>query len=110
MSDLTKQGSTRRWRELRAKILDRDHHSCWICQDYADQVDHIQPRARGGSDDPSNLAAICGSCNRRKRDKPAAFFGGKGHPQTPFMSSLPATAQTRPASPFLPPEETDGSR
>jgi 5-methylcytosine-specific restriction endonuclease McrA len=29
-------------------------------------VDHIRPRARGGSDDPSNLQAAHRSCNGRK--------------------------------------------
>ena len=30
------------------------------------QVEHIRPRARGGTDDVPNLALSCSTCNRRK--------------------------------------------
>jgi hypothetical protein len=30
------------------------------------EVEHIMPRARGGSDDPANLALACSPCNSRK--------------------------------------------
>jgi|tagenome__1003787_1003787.scaffolds.fasta_scaffold19928745_2 hypothetical protein len=30
------------------------------------EVEHIQPRARGGGEDLSNLALACSACNRRK--------------------------------------------
>lgn len=33
------------------------------------ELDHKMPKSRGGSDDPSNLCASCGSCNAQKRDK-----------------------------------------
>ena len=32
-------------------------------------MDHIQPRSKGGTNDESNLAAICKPCNLKKRDK-----------------------------------------
>jgi len=32
-------------------------------------TDHIVPRARGGSGDPSNLRVVCRSCNSRKGDR-----------------------------------------
>jgi 5-methylcytosine-specific restriction endonuclease McrA len=32
-------------------------------------VDHVIPLARGGSDDPNNLALACFHCNRRKADR-----------------------------------------
>lgn len=32
-------------------------------------VDHRIPLSRGGKDDPSNLACLCGSCNSSKSDK-----------------------------------------
>ena len=30
------------------------------------QIDHINPRARGGSNKPENLALCCGPCNSKK--------------------------------------------
>lgn len=32
---------------------------------YALEVDHIHPRAKGGSDDPHNLRILCRNCNQR---------------------------------------------
>lgn len=32
-------------------------------------VDHIMPKSRGGTDDISNLQALCYECNRQKRDR-----------------------------------------
>lgn len=32
----------------------------------ADQVDHILPVSRGGSDDPQNLQSLCGDCHAEK--------------------------------------------
>ena len=37
-------------------------------------VDHIVPASRGGTDDPSNLQALCARCNRAKRDRDATDF------------------------------------
>lgn len=33
------------------------------------QIDHIRPLSRNGSNDPSNLAIACKSCNASKKDK-----------------------------------------
>lgn len=74
---------SRRWRRVRAYILDRDAWTCRVPVDAdgraaevgpecgvhlqserildpdAAQVDHIIDRALGGSDEPSNLRAAC---------------------------------------------------
>lgn len=58
------------WRRLRLQILKRDHRLCQICRErQATEVDHIVPKSKGGSDDPSNLQAACDPCNRAKSDK-----------------------------------------
>ena len=38
------------------------------------EVDHIQPRAKGGSDDLSNLQLLCGPCNSQKHAKDDKIF------------------------------------
>lgn len=64
------------WEKLRIAILRRDNYSC-RCPEcaqapmarVADEVDHIVPKARGGSDDPSNLQAINRDCHQRKTSR-----------------------------------------
>ena len=57
---------------IRYQILKRSKFHCELCGISAEQkaleVDHIIPRNKGGSDDPSNLQALCYSCNAMKRD------------------------------------------
>jgi 5-methylcytosine-specific restriction endonuclease McrA len=57
----------RAWQRTRARIFQRDGHRCRYCGGPAEVVDHILNRARGGSDDDSNLAACCRRCNEAKR-------------------------------------------
>lgn len=59
----------KRWKTLRALILERDNYVCWMCGKRANQVDHLVPPSAGGTDDPSNLAAACLPCNDSKKDK-----------------------------------------
>lgn len=42
------------------------------------EIEHIVPKARGGSDDISNLTVACQPCNNAKRTKTASEFG---HPE-----------------------------
>jgi 5-methylcytosine-specific restriction endonuclease McrA len=42
---------------------------CTYCGDPATTRDHIVPRSRGGSDDPSNLTPACLGCNASKQDR-----------------------------------------
>lgn len=65
-SSLTSRGSTTRWRRLRAYVLVRDGHRCHVCGGPATEVDHVVPRALGGTDDMANLKAICRKDNLAK--------------------------------------------
>lgn len=59
------------WQRKRDRILKRDGY---VCQDQracngltrADEVDHIVPKAQGGTDSPDNLQAICRTCHAEK--------------------------------------------
>lgn len=58
---------------VRFDILERDSFTCRFCGKRAPEteleVDHVMPRAKGGSDDTSNLVTACRDCNRGKRDR-----------------------------------------
>jgi len=70
----TKHENTAEWKRLRKRILKRDRGICHVCGlPGSDQVDHILNRARGGTDDDSNLAAIHAiPCHRDKTQQEAA--------------------------------------
>lgn len=62
----SQRGYGHAWRMLRATILARDP-TCTICGRAASaHVDHIVARAKGGSDDESNLRGVCHSCHSVK--------------------------------------------
>jgi ATP adenylyltransferase len=65
---------------LRYEILKRAKFHCELCgisaEDKALEVDHIVPRNSGGTDDLSNLQALCYSCNAMKRDRDDTDFRG----------------------------------
>ena len=68
--------TTGEWRAVRKLVLARDRHICWMCGRHATTVDHLVPRSKGGSMDPSNLAAACEKCNYAKKangDSPLAI-------------------------------------
>jgi 5-methylcytosine-specific restriction endonuclease McrA len=74
-------GSTSAWRRTRAAVLARDGWTCQHCGRHIHprclvtgcptcaHVDHVTPRSRGGSDDPSNLVASCARCNLGRGDR-----------------------------------------
>lgn len=57
---------------LRYEILKRSGGRCEACGISSDEraidIDHIVPKNKGGSNDRSNLQALCYKCNRQKRD------------------------------------------
>ena len=62
----------------RYEVLKRAKFRCELCgvsaEEKALEVDHIVPRNKDGSDDVSNLQALCYSCNSMKRDKDDTDF------------------------------------
>ena len=77
-------------KELRALVLDRNGFTCQMCGAVAGEVDpydpsrktrlhigHIVDKTAGGSDDASNLRALCSVCNEGARnltlDRPSSL-------------------------------------
>jgi 5-methylcytosine-specific restriction protein A len=52
------------WPKIRANVL-KEERTCRLCRAPANHVDHIRPRARGGTDDRSNLRALCARCHHK---------------------------------------------
>ncbi len=67
--------------EVREYLLEKWHRTCAYCgkKDVPLQVEHIQPKANGGSNRVSNLTLACQPCNHRKGSQPIAVFL-KGQP------------------------------
>jgi 5-methylcytosine-specific restriction endonuclease McrA len=57
----------------RRNVAKRDHYTCQYCgaqpgvQDLT--IDHVIPRAQGGTSSWTNCVAACGTCNARKADR-----------------------------------------
>lgn len=73
------------WDKLRKAVLRRDKGLCQVCLAAgkyrpAREVDHIQPKASGGTDVETNLQAICTACHQAKTatEAAAARAGGAG--------------------------------
>ncbi len=76
------------WRKLRAEYL-RAYPWCVVpdCGASATQVDHKIPRARGGSDDWSNLQGMCHKHHSSKTVREDGGFGNVVHDSTTLHKS-----------------------
>ena len=58
------------WARIRAQVLRRDRYRCQVrgpgCDGHGVEVDHIVSVADGGSNEASNLRAICVPCHRKR--------------------------------------------
>lgn len=63
--DHARGGSTRAWRKVRTRALERDRYRCQACGKPATEVDHLIPVADGGPDVLANLQAVCSDCHQR---------------------------------------------
>lgn len=84
------------WDRLRETILQRDDYLCQQClrdgrltplkvRPYDHAVDHIIPKAKGGTDDPDNLQSLCAPCHDAKTEadldrRKARQVGPDGYP------------------------------
>lgn len=84
------RGYDSKWSQVRLVALRRDGGLCVPCRSggnvtVATEVDHVLPKAKGGTDDLKNLQSICSACHRAKtlRDegrKAARIVGLDGYP------------------------------
>lgn len=59
----------------RKGVLRRDNHRCGYCDSFANTIDHVHPRSRGGRDSWENLVACCLRCNNVKGDRTPEEMG-----------------------------------
>ncbi len=74
--------------QVREYLLHKWQRKCVYCHKSGIplQVEHLTPKARGGSDRVSNLALACKPCNRRKGNQTAAEFG---YPEIQAQARVP---------------------
>ncbi|EMV0004341.1 hypothetical protein HmCmsJML070_00422 [Escherichia coli] len=65
------RGYGSKWDVIRVRVLKRDKGLCQLCLRAgvvreAKTVDHIIPKAHGGSDADSNLQSLCWPCHKAK--------------------------------------------
>lgn len=74
--------------ELREYLLEKWERRCAYCKATGVplQVEHLTPRARGGSDRVSNLTLACEPCNLAKGTQTAAEFG---FPELQALAKVP---------------------
>jgi 5-methylcytosine-specific restriction endonuclease McrA len=67
----------------------RDNGACQYCGRFADSIDHVVPRSRGGTHVWENVVAACRACNLRKRDRLVHEAGMRLHrqPRAPIGSA-----------------------
>lgn len=93
----------------RRGVLRRDGNRCAYCEGFANTIDHVLPRSRGGADSWENLVACCLRCNNVKGDRTPQEMGWRlrwepriPRPQTVLVrgveEELPAWAPYLPAS------------
>ena len=73
-----KRGYGTAWDKLRKVIIARDLGLCQMCQAEGrttpgNHVDHIKPKAQGGTDDPGNLRLLCKPCHSRVSNEQRGF-------------------------------------
>jgi len=62
--------------ELREYLLEKFQRTCVYCgsENVRLEIDHVQPRSKGGTMNPNNLVLACHGCNRAKWSQPIEDF------------------------------------
>ena len=63
--------------KLRSFIFSRSDGKCVYCGAKATEIDHVVPKANGGTDSTYNLVASCRTCNQKKSNLSLKEFGKK---------------------------------
>lgn len=63
--------STPEMQRLRRRVL-KEEPTCKYCSKPSNAVDHIKPRAWGGTHDRANLQGLCNDCQKAKAQREAA--------------------------------------
>lgn len=76
-------------KKLRFEVFRRDGFMCRYCgnrpPEVALEVDHINPVARGGDNDPLNLVSSCVDCNRGKKARVLTEFAPRPDADMAYM-------------------------
>lgn len=63
--------------KLRSFVFSRSNGKCVYCGAQAEEIDHVIPRAKGGTNSVYNLVASCRACNQMKSNLSLKEFGKK---------------------------------
>jgi len=79
------RGYDHAWVKRRNRIKVRDKGRCQPCERLgritpSTEVDHIKPKAQGGTDDDDNLQCICGPCHAVKTEAERLHGAGFDRP------------------------------
>ena len=98
----------------RRAVFIRDGYECQYCGAAAENVDHVQPRSKGGPHTWENVVASCRRCNSRKENRTAAEVGLKLRrvPRAPKGSHFLVVAAGKPEpswEPYLVPQDLEST-
>ena len=93
-----------KWVHLRTRLAEAQNWKCCFCGCYMDHipgkktsvtVEHVLPKSKGGTDDPSNLAASCHTCNNNRGNLDAGVFERSKDGDTVDMQRVRLEAKVR---------------
>ncbi|MFN2381803.1 MAG: RNA-guided endonuclease IscB [Guyparkeria sp.] len=83
--------------EVREYLLHRHRHQCAYCtglsKDPVLEVEHVEPRSRGGSNRVANLVISCRDCNQAKDNRTAGEWSGSLGQSTSLDRTRKANAE-----------------